>query len=128
MSSNCNLRSRKPAVAELARLLATVSRFACWALMPLAAVYNARIISNSPYKRSIEYPLALKPVASDSGQVFGRSFVEAGIKDAQRFLHHLCLPLDQHHLHGAVNCVFIGSLYRTLNDNGLSWSRLYPIS
>src|SRR5271154_1846660 len=47
MSSNWSLRWRKPAVAELARLLATVSRLACCALIPLAAVYNARIIVRS---------------------------------------------------------------------------------
>jgi hypothetical protein len=28
-------------------LFAIVSRFVCWALIPLAAVYNARIISSS---------------------------------------------------------------------------------
>ena len=36
-----------PVVAEFARLFATVSRLVCWALIPLAAVYNARIMSNS---------------------------------------------------------------------------------
>src|ERR1035438_374825 len=36
---------RKPVVEELARLLAMVSRFNCCALMPLAAVYKARIIT-----------------------------------------------------------------------------------
>src|SRR3984957_6558867 len=47
MSANGPCRCLKPAVPELAKLFAIVSRLVCWALIPLAAVYKARIISSS---------------------------------------------------------------------------------
>src|SRR6185437_6595698 len=103
MSSNWSLRSRNPAVAEFARLFATVSRFACCALMPLAAVYNARIISSS-FRPAV---FRRDRTASNARQVLRRNLVKTVIEDAERLLHHLRLPLHQDHLHGAVNRIFI---------------------
>src|SRR6476660_7451753 len=97
MSSNCNLRRRKPALAELARLLATVSMCACWSLMPLAAVYNARIMV-SPWWRL------------DARELFSRGLVKVVVEYAERLLHHLGLALDEDELHSAVDSVLIGIL------------------
>src|SRR5262245_46394258 len=44
-SSNSTRAFLKPVVLTFARLCATLSMFCCWALIPLAAVYSARIIS-----------------------------------------------------------------------------------
>src|ERR1700691_2322658 len=94
MSWNSSRSWRKPVVEELARLLAMVSRFSCWALMPLAAVYKARIIlflSARPgreWRRYVNSETALDP-----GQVFGRKLVEVGMKECDRFLQHLRLSL-----------------------------------
>src|SRR5215471_12749935 len=95
MSSNCSLRRRKPAVAELARLFATVSRFDCWALIPLAAVYNARI-------------MVFSVVSSDAGNLLGRGLVKVVVEYAKSLLHHLGLALDENQLHGSVNSVLVG--------------------
>src|SRR5438477_6524369 len=43
-SSNSTRAFLNPVVLTFARLCATLSIFCCWALMPLAAVYSARII------------------------------------------------------------------------------------
>jgi hypothetical protein len=43
-SSNSTRLFLKPEVLTFARLWATLSMFACCAVMPLAAVYNARIM------------------------------------------------------------------------------------
>ena len=40
----CEWGEPDPVVVALARLWATLSMFACWAFMPVAAVYNARIM------------------------------------------------------------------------------------
>src|ERR1700692_1593092 len=120
MSSNCSCRCLKPAVAEFARLLAIVSRLACWALMPLAAVYRARIIAalRRTARPETRYPVFLFPIPCslplDLGQLLGRDLVEVGVEDRHRPLHHLGLALGQHQLEGSLHGVLVRSLDRPL--------------
>src|ERR1700735_2226322 len=102
MSSNCSFRPLNPAVAEFERLLATVSKFACCALIPLAAVYKARIISNlqsfvlQPDTRQDTRPLIPHPSKRyprlNPRKFLRRRLIKLVIEHTQSLLHHLRLP------------------------------------
>ena len=65
--------------------------------------------------------------SSDPGKLFRCGLVEVVVEDAECFLHHLCLSLNQHQLHRSVNGVFVGSFDRTLFDERSCWNRLCSI-
>jgi len=62
---------------------------------------------------------------SHARQIFRRNLVETAIKDAQRLLHHLRLPLHQNQLHRAVDGVLVRSFDRALNHGGIARNRLH---
>ena len=111
---------RKPVVDELARLLAMVSRFICCALIPLAAVYKARIIANL-LEGFWTIPCSLFPVPCRShlGQILGGDLVELGMEDGERFLHHLRLALNQNQVQRPLNHVLVGALDSALVNCGI---------
>src|ERR1035438_629865 len=146
MSWNSRRNWRNPVVEELARLLAIVSRFICCALMPLAAVYKARIILapfsrqwsvNSgqrlvPKARTTEEPSPAPPspvivhcslstvhCCSYPGQILGCNLVELGVEDGEGLLHHLRLALHDDQIQRTLNHILVGAFDGPLVDRGL---------
>src|ERR1035441_4412836 len=112
MSWNSRRNWRNPVVEELARLLAIVSRFNCCALMPLAAVYRARIM----------FFLVSEEIAgsfSYFGQILGGDLVEFGVEDGERLLHHLRLALHHDQVQRALDDILVGGLDGALVDRCL---------
>src|ERR1700760_605134 len=108
MSWNWSRNCRNPVVEELARLFAMVSRFICCAVIPLAAVYSARIISS---------PRVRRRSVLNSRQILGCCFVEVRMEDRKCLLHHLRLALHHHQVERPLHGILVCAVNRTLMDS-----------